>query len=466
MKIRMLKSLYFLMCFFTSTVVLAVPSNVDVSFIQSIPAGVHGMAVADNGDLYFSDSFGNYNAIRKVYRLAAPYTGVLEQTPIVGELPAGLLWDNNTLYVADTQSSTIRQFDSNYNLMNTWNVDAPWLIKKSNDGALLITSYNNRVYRLSNDGAVEVVIDGLAAPFGLELALDNSLWVSEQGSGAGLPGYLKRWSLSGELLQEVEHNWDNPEGLQLDSEGSLWVADTGAGEILRISNAGELAVIADGLTYPIIITKLPGGNLLFNTSGGSPALYQVTFEPICPPTLPHAEFQAEIIENTVSFNSEGSQGCNLTYQWDFGDGHSSTQASAIHTYIAAGDYTVSLTVTDMNGGSGTSLQTVVIDTVNTDTPLVKGSTITDLFADQGTETFYYIDVPFDETSLTVSISGGKGDADLYLKRGSKPTTRSFDCRPFKGGNTETCTENEPTEARYYIMLRAYRDYSGVTLSVR
>ena len=43
-----------------------------------------------------------------------------------------------------------------------------------------------------------------------------------------------------------------------------------------------------------------------------------------------------------------------TYQWDFGDGNTSTLPSPSHTYTSAGDYTVSLTVTGP-GGSDTEI---------------------------------------------------------------------------------------------------------------
>ena len=65
--------------------------------------------------------------------------------------------------------------------------------------------------------------------------------------------------------------------------------------------------------------------------------------------------------------------------------------------------------------------------------------------------------------LTVSISGGSGDADLYVRFGNRPTTSSFSCRPYLNGNNETCTITGTAAGDYYIMLRAYATYSGVTL---
>lgn len=47
--------------------------------------------------------------------------------------------------------------------------------------------------------------------------------------------------------------------------------------------------------------------------------------------------------------SNTSTGVNLTYNWDFGDGTFSTALNPVKAYAADGDYTVKLTVTDVNG---------------------------------------------------------------------------------------------------------------------
>jgi hypothetical protein len=65
--------------------------------------------------------------------------------------------------------------------------------------------------------------------------------------------------------------------------------------------------------------------------------------------------------------------------------------------------------------------------------------------------------------LTVRISGGTGDADLYVRFGSRPTTSVYLCRPYLTTNNETCTVDDTSAGDYYIMLRGYRSYSGVAL---
>ncbi len=69
---------------------------------------------------------------------------------------------------------------------------------------------------------------------------------------------------------------------------------------------------------------------------------------------------------SVSFDASGSSDANddpLSYAWDFGDGTTGTGATPSHTFTDPGVYTVTLTVEDGNGGSGTTtINITVIDT--------------------------------------------------------------------------------------------------------
>lgn len=93
------------------------------------------------------------------------------------------------------------------------------------------------------------------------------------------------------------------------------------------------------------------------------------------------------------------------------------------------------------------------------------ATLENLSGASGSFTHYYIDIPAGMSSLDVQMSGGSGDADLYVRRGSQPTTSSYDCRPYRYGNNETCSFSNPAQDRWYISIRGYSSYSGVTLQV-
>jgi secreted trypsin-like serine protease len=68
------------------------------------------------------------------------------------------------------------------------------------------------------------------------------------------------------------------------------------------------------------------------------------------------------------------------------------------------------------------------------------------------------------TSLAVNMSGGTGDADLYVRQGSQPTTTTYTCRPYTSGNTESCSFSNPAAGTWYVSVRGFASYSGVNLT--
>jgi serine protease len=76
---------------------------------------------------------------------------------------------------------------------------------------------------------------------------------------------------------------------------------------------------------------------------------------------------------------------------------------------------------------------------------------------------YTLDVPSGTTKLTVTISGGTGDADLYVRLGTAPTTTTYQCRPYLNGNAETCTINNPSAGTWHFGLYGFAAFSGVNL---
>jgi len=100
----------------------------------------------------------------------------------------------------------------------------------------------------------------------------------------------------------------------------------------------------------------------------------------------------------------------------------------------------------------------------TGTPQAGGGTISDVTANTGQWKHYTLDVPAGMSTFTVTTSGGSGDADLFVKYGSQPTTTTYDCRPYKNGNAETCTFTNPQAGTWHLSVNAYSTFSGLTLS--
>jgi len=95
--------------------------------------------------------------------------------------------------------------------------------------------------------------------------------------------------------------------------------------------------------------------------------------------------------------------------------------------------------------------------------LTKGVAVTGLAASTGNSLNYTMDVPAGATNLTFTMSGGTGDADLYVRFGSAPTDTTYTCRPYLSGNNETCTIAAPSAGTYYVRVKAYSTFSGVSL---
>jgi len=95
--------------------------------------------------------------------------------------------------------------------------------------------------------------------------------------------------------------------------------------------------------------------------------------------------------------------------------------------------------------------------------LVKGVPVTGLEAAAGHSLSYTLDVPAGSTNLVFTLSGGTGDADMYVRFGSAPTDTEYDCRPYTTGNNEVCTVPAPVAGTYYVRVKAYASYSGVSL---
>lgn len=97
------------------------------------------------------------------------------------------------------------------------------------------------------------------------------------------------------------------------------------------------------------------------------------------------------------------------------------------------------------------------------TTLSNGVPVTGLSGTAGSWKYFKITVPASQTQLQIVMSGGTGDADLYVKRGAQPTSTSYDYRPYLTGNNETVTVTNPVSGDWYIGINGYTSYSGVTL---
>jgi serine protease len=148
------------------------------------------------------------------------------------------------------------------------------------------------------------------------------------------------------------------------------------------------------------------------------------------------------------------------------EAHGSLQPGALRTLLAATGYPVSdpkngrvsprvtawNAVSDTGGGGGGSQTIIALEQfgLSRDTGALRRS----------------VAIPAGATNLRFEISGGTGEADLYVKEGAKPTNTDYDCRPRLTGNSEVCEFANPTApSTYYLMIKARTPYAGVHLLV-
>ncbi|NUZ12223.1 M20/M25/M40 family metallo-hydrolase [Pseudoalteromonas sp. McH1-7] len=173
-------------------------------------------------------------------------------------------------------------------------------------------------------------------------------------------------------------------------------------------------------------------NLSFSTSGGSgDADLYVRFD--AKPTLETYDCK--------STNSTSNEQCDIT----------TAQAGTYHIMVEA-----------WNAISGVSLLGKY-DTSSGNPPIDK--TVENIAVASGQWQYFTQALGAGYQTLTISTSGGTGDADLYVNFGTQPDTGTYQCRPYKNGNNEQCTISTPQAGTWHIGLQGYQAANNVTLSI-
>ena len=147
------------------------------------------------------------------------------------------------------------------------------------------------------------------------------------------------------------------------------------------------------------------------------------------------------------------------------NGSEPTSSSTIYAGPLAVNTTTTLKAKAFKSGMTDSYTASATYTIISPVPMVifNNTPVQNISDSINGQKYYVLSVPADLTNLVIKIFGGSGDCDLYVKREALPTTSSYDYRPYTSGNNDTVTVCNPSSGDWYIMLRAWSAYSGVSL---
>ncbi|WMW82066.1 M4 family metallopeptidase [Undibacterium cyanobacteriorum] len=140
------------------------------------------------------------------------------------------------------------------------------------------------------------------------------------------------------------------------------------------------------------------------------------------------------------------------------DGSTNTESIVIASPTAGTYYLLANAYSAVNGASIVA----TYQTGTTSNVLTSGVPVSVALALNASKV-YTISVPAGKTSLTIKLSGGSGDGDIYAKLGSAPTTTTYDKKSDGATNTETITFSAPAAGTYYVLVNAYAAVSGASL---
>jgi PKD repeat protein len=208
-------------------------------------------------------------------------------------------------------------------------------------------------------------------PTGATIAVDGRI---EQNTDVDVVSFAAG---AGEVTLDVK-----PAGIGPNLDVAAELRDA-AGGLVAASNPADLlaasitATVSEGTYYLSIRGAGKGDPTTGYSSYGSLGEYTVTGSvvpptgtppsPVAPVAMASGTPLSGVAPLNVQFDSAASydpDGSIVSWAWEFGDGSVSAAANPAHTFTAAGNYTVHLTVTDGSGLSDSATMSIVVAVPN------------------------------------------------------------------------------------------------------
>ncbi|ASR43730.1 hypothetical protein BEN78_10475 [Xanthomonas citri pv. mangiferaeindicae] len=270
-----------------------------------------------------------------------------------------------------------------------------------------------------------------------EDAIDSRSWTFGDGASSTQASPVHTYAEAGTYT--VTLTVTDTEGRSHSHSESLEVGDTGPDAI-----AIENGVAVPGLSgaagseqlYSLVVPEGVSGPLLITTSGGTGNV-SLYVSRDAEPGPDAADFRSQRPGNNESIRIVDPEAGTYYIKLVGTAAFANVRLQARHAEPSDG------------GGQGS---------------LRNGVPVTGISGEAGSAQYWTVQVPAGTMSLDVTMSGGTGDGDLYVRYGEQPTTSAYDCRPYRFGNEESCSFVNPQPGTWHVMVHAYSAISGVTLT--
>ena len=259
--------------------------------------------------------------------------------------------------------------------------------------------------------------------------LNNSPVLADEGSDWYQECVINVHSSCNPSQYDTEPNWTDPDPRYNDSNGNgpiydVLLSDTGFDSNVSSGNAKMFVFSGSSKDVTVTLSGLSNDADLYVKKGTTAYDWPSTTSYDC------RSYLGGVRDESCTLDSESDDIFYVT----------------VYGYESA-DFTVTVVKTDRDE---------VIDTPVGHNALTSGSAVSGNVS-QGSWTYYTVDATAEDTALDVAMTNLSADVDLYVKKGSKPTLDSYDCRPYEGGiSKESCVLKNTSAGTWHIAVNGYK----------